>query len=42
LRQQLLWPISCNGFSWMVFQSTCYLLCVVCLQRLYEGNSQRL
>jgi len=26
----------------MVFQPNFYLLCVVCLQRLYEGKSQRL
>ena len=34
--------IVCNNSVWMVFQPNLYLLCVVCLQRLHEGKSQRL
>ena len=34
--------IACNNYVWMVFQSNFYVLCVVCLQRLNEGNSRSL
>ena len=32
----------CNESVWVGFQPNFYLLCVVCLQRLYEGKSQRM
>ena len=32
----------CNNSVWVGFQPNFYLLCVVCLQRLHEGNSQNL
>ena len=34
--------IACNNYVWMVFQPNFYFLCVVCLQRLNEGNLQEL
>ena len=34
--------IVCNNSVGMVFQSNIYFLCTVCLQRLHEGNVQRL
>ena len=34
--------MSVQQLFWMVLQPNFYLLCVVCLQRLHEGNSERL
>jgi hypothetical protein len=34
--------IVCNNHDWVVFHPYFHLLCVVCLQRLHEGNVQKL